>query len=155
MVSCDDGSHLHSAAIQWNSDRIYNVKLWLAGLKCIRSESSCSQPRTKWRTCKKWVFSWVISWSQSNISITKMSLNSPSLESEPPQPPPTLDSVLGKLGNPGKYQVNNNNIFIIGDWWQDCFRLSWCFSWQQTIYLWWSIIFSWLSTLQKSLSTAR
>ena len=34
-----------------------------------------------------------------------MSLNSPSLESEPPAPPPTLDSVLGKLGNPGKYQV--------------------------------------------------
>ena len=37
----------------------------------------------------------------------KMSLNSPaaSLDSEPPLPPPTLDSVLGKLGNPGKYQV--------------------------------------------------
>lgn len=34
-----------------------------------------------------------------------MSLNSPSLDSEPPLPPPTLDSVLGKLGNPGKYQV--------------------------------------------------
>ena len=35
-----------------------------------------------------------------------MSLNSPSLDSEVPLPPPTLDSVLGKLGNPGKYQVN-------------------------------------------------
>ena len=44
-------------------------------------------------------------WTLDKPNIAKMSLNSPSLESEPPPPPPTLDSVLGKLGNPGKYQV--------------------------------------------------
>ena len=43
--------------------------------------------------------------SEHKPNIANMSLNSPSLESEPPPPPPTLDSVLGKLGNPGKYQV--------------------------------------------------
>lgn len=34
-----------------------------------------------------------------------MSTNSNSLDSDPGPPPPTLDTVLGKLGDPGRYQV--------------------------------------------------
>ena len=35
------------------------------------------------------------------------SLRSASLDSDPPSPAPTLDTVLAKLGEPGKYQVTS------------------------------------------------
>ena len=38
-----------------------------------------------------------------------MSTNSNSLDSDPGPPPPTLDTVLGKLGDPGRYQVTRKN----------------------------------------------
>lgn len=39
------------------------------------------------------------------------SLRSASLDSDPPSPAPTLDTVLAKLGEPGKYQVTSVRYF--------------------------------------------
>ena len=132
-----------------------NYNQWNLGSKWSSLDQPSSKPKTKWRTYKKWSLCWVIVDAGPIFqSPSKMSLNSPSLDSEPPQPPPTLDSVLGKLGNPGKYQVRGELLFNC-PWCNDFSRWSWCCSLRPTISLWWSITSSWLSTRQRFLFIAR